>query len=90
MLSGSVVDDLLFNVLPIGGSVFVFVLVALLSNHLEEEESELVALLSLSYECLVTVSVTCLFLTVPWAGLQCVIVVFPYHAHFLVKLKHVL
>ena len=46
---------------------------------------ELVGLLSLSYECLVTVSVTCLFLTVPWVGLQCVIVVFPNHTHFLVK-----
>ena len=38
--------------------------------------------------CLVTVSVLWLFLTVPWAGLQCAIVVFPDHTHlpFLVVL----
>ena len=30
-----------------------------------------------------TVSVLWLFLTVPWADLQCVIVVFPDHTHFL-------
>ena len=43
---------------------------------------ELVALLYLS-TCLVTVKVLWLFLTVPWVGLQCVIVVFPNHTHFL-------
>ena len=46
--------------LPIGcgGSAFVFVCCALLcGNHLEEEERELVALLLLSYGCLVTVNV---------------------------------
>ena len=32
---------------------------------------------------LVTVSVLWLFLTVPWVGLQCVIVVYPDHTHFL-------
>ena len=26
----------------------------------------------------------CLFLTVPWIGLQCVIVVFPGHTHLLI------
>ena len=30
-----------------------------------------------------TVSVLCLFLTVPCLGLQCVIVVFPGHSHLL-------
>ena len=30
-----------------------------------------------------TVSVLWLFLTVPWVGLQCVIVVFPDHTHLL-------
>ena len=29
-----------------------------------------------------SVSVLCLFLTVPWVGLQCVIVAFPSHTHF--------
>ena len=37
---------------------------------------ELVALLSLSFGCLVTENVMWLFLTVPWVGLQCVIAVF--------------
>ena len=27
----------------------------------------------------------CLFLTVPWVGLQCVIVVFPDHTHLLLR-----
>ena len=43
----------------------------------------LVALHCLSFQCLVTVIVLWLFLTVPWAGLQCVIVVFPDHTHLL-------
>ena len=44
---------------------------------------ELVALLLLSFGCLVTVNLLRLFLTVPWVGLQCVIVVFPDHTHLL-------
>ena len=40
-------------------------------------------LLLLSYICLVTANVLWLFLIVPWVGLQCVIVVFPDHTHFL-------
>ena len=42
-----------------------------------------VALLYLSSRCLVTFSVLWLFLTVPWIGLLCMIVVFPYHTHLL-------
>ena len=42
---------------------------------------ELVDLLLLSYGCLVTVNGLWLFLTVPWVGLQCVIVVLPDHTH---------
>ena len=42
---------------------------------------ELVALLSLSSWCLV--SVVCLFLAVPWVCMQFVIVVFPDHTHLL-------
>ena len=42
---------------------------------------ELVALLALSSRCLVMV--VWLFLTVPWACLESVIVVFPDHTHFL-------
>ena len=61
---GSVVVDLLFNVLPIGcvGSVFVFVsyaLLCVLSSFavLLKRKKELVALLKLSYRCLVIVNV---------------------------------
>ena len=39
----------------------------------------MVALLSLSYRCLVNVKVLWFFLTVTWVGLQFVIVVFPDH-----------
>ena len=46
-----------------------------------KRKRKLIALLLLSYRCLVTVNVLWLFLTVPWVGLQCVIVVFPDHTH---------
>ena len=42
----------------------------------------MVALLELSSCWHVAVSVLCLFLTVSWVGLQCVIVAFPGHTHF--------
>ena len=42
---------------------------------------KLVALLLLSYRCLVTVNILWLFLVVQWVGLQCVIVMFPDHTH---------
>ena len=48
---------------------------------------ELVALLSLSYWCLVIVVL--LFLAVPWVCLQLVIVVFPDHTHYFSKLTYV-
>ena len=44
---------------------------------------ELVALLLLFFLCFVTVKVQWLFLTVPWVGLQCVIVVFPDHTYLI-------
>ena len=43
----------------------------------------LVALLLLSFGCLVTVNVLWLFLTMPWVGLQFVSVVFPDHTRLL-------
>ena len=43
---------------------------------------ELVAMLLLSFLCLVTVNVLWLFLIVAWVGLQFVIVVFPDYTHF--------
>ena len=58
---------------------------ALLSVHFSfaiilKRKGELVALLLLSYRCLVTVYILWLFLTVPCVGLKCVIVVFPDHS----------
>ena len=47
-----------------------------------KRKRKLVALLLLSYRCILTKSVLWLFLTVPSVGLQCVIVVFPDHTHF--------
>ena len=44
---------------------------------------KLVALLLLSYRCIVTINVLWVFLKVPWVGLQYVIVVFPDQTHFL-------
>ena len=47
-----------------------------------KRKRKLVALLLLSYRCIVTTNVLWLFLiTVPWVGLQCVIVVFLDHTH---------
>ena len=43
---------------------------------------KLVALLLLSYRCIVIINVLWFFLKVRWIGLQCVIVIFPYHTHF--------
>ena len=45
-------------------------------------ELELIALLLLSYRCIVTINVLWLFLTA-WVGLQYVSVVFPDHTHLL-------
>ena len=46
-----------------------------------KKKRKLVALLVLSYRCSVAINVLWLFLTVPLVGLQCMIVVFPYHTH---------
>ena len=44
----------------------------------------MIATLPLLYSlCFLVVIVLCLFLAVPWFGLQCVIVVFPGHTHLL-------
>ena len=51
-----------------------------------KRKRKLVALLLLSYRCIVTINVTWLFLTVPLAGLQCVIVLFPDHTQLLFKI----
>ena len=62
--------------------LFVFVWYAILYAHsstaiILTRKRELVALLSLSVGCLVTVNVLWLSLTVPWDGLHAVVVKFP-------------
>ena len=78
----------MFNVLPIvcGFSVLSLFCYALLCVHFSfaiilKRKRKLVALLLLSYICIVTVKFLWLFLTVPWVGIQCVIVVLRDHAH---------
>ena len=77
--------DLLFNVLPMALfvgflylSLFCFALLCVHSSFaiILKRKRKLVALLLLSYRCIVTINVLWLFLTVPLIGLQCVIVVF--------------
>ena len=65
-------------------SLFWHALLCVLSSFaiILKRKRELVALLLLSYKCIVTVYVVWLFLTMLWVGLQCVIVVFPDHTHF--------
>ena len=48
-----------------------------------KSKKKLVALLVLSYICIVTINVMWLFLTVPWVGMMCMIVVFPDHTQIL-------
>ena len=70
--------------------MFVFVLLCitlcpfLFCNHLEERKKAgcfaIIVLQMIWYY-----NVLWLFLTVPWVGLQCAIVVFPDHTHFLFK-----
>ena len=63
------------------GVLCVFVLLCIACVHFSfaiilKRTRKLVALLLLSYGCIVTVNVLLLFLTVPWVDLQIVIVVF--------------
>ena len=66
-------------------SLFCYALLCVLSGFaiILKRKRELVALLLLSYRCIVTINVLWLFLTVPWVGLQYVILVFPDHFHLL-------
>ena len=64
-------------------SLFCCALLYVLSSFaiILKSKRELVALLLLSYGCLVAVGVLWLFLAVPWVGLRCVILVFPEHTY---------
>ena len=66
-------------------SLFRYALLCIYSSFaiILKRKKKLIALFSLSYRCIVTVNVLWIFLTVPWVGLQGVIVVFPDHTHLL-------
>ena len=66
-------------------SLFCYALLCVHSSFaiILKRKRKLVALLLLSCGCIVTKNVLWLFLKVLWVGLQCVIVVFPYHTHLL-------
>ena len=59
-------------------SLFCYALLCVHSSFaiILKRKRQLVALLLFSYRCIVTIHVLRFFLTVPWVGLQCVIVVF--------------
>ena len=63
-------------------SLFYYVLLCAHSSFAIILKRKLVALLLLSNRCNVTINVL-LFLTVPWGGLQYVIMVFPDHSQLL-------
>ena len=66
-------------------SLFCYALLCVHSSFaiILKRKRKLVALLLLFYRCIVTIHVLWLFRTVPWVGMQCVIVVFPVHTHLL-------
>ena len=66
-------------------SLFWYVLLYALSSFeiILTRKRELVAVLLMSFRCIITVIVLWLVHTVPWICLQCVIVVFPDHTHLL-------
>ena len=63
-------------------ALFCYVLLCVHSSFAIILKRKLVALLLLSYRCIVTINVLWLFLMVLWVGLQYVIVVFPDHTFF--------
>ena len=66
-------------------SLFCYALLCVHSSFeiILNRKRKLAVLLLVSYRCIVTISYLWLFLTVLWAYLQCAIVVFPDHTHFL-------
>ena len=70
-------------------SLFCYALLCVHSSFaiILKRKKKLVALLVLSNSCIVTIKVLWLFLTVPWVGLQCVSVNFPYYTLTYFKCK---
>ena len=65
-------------------SLFCYALLCIFSSFaiILKRKRKLVALLLLSYRCIVPINALWLFLMVSWVGLQYVIVVFPDYTHF--------
>ena len=70
-------------------SLFCYALLCIHSSFtiILKRKRKLIALLLLSCRCIVTVNAPWFFLTLPWVGLQYVIVVFPDHTHLLFSAK---
>ena len=70
-------------------SLFCHAIICVHSSHaiILKRNRKDVALLVLSYRCLVTVNVLWLFLTMPWVSLHSIIVVFSDQTHLLFKPK---
>ena len=66
-------------------SLFCYALLFVRSSFaiISKRKRKLVALVLLSYRCIVTINVLWLFLPVPWVGLQYVILAIPDHTHLL-------
>ena len=71
-------------------SLFCYALLCVHSSFaiILKRKRKLVALLLLSYRCIITKKGLWLFFKVPWVDLQCVIVVFPDHTHLLFELHN--
>ena len=86
-----VIYCLMYFPIFVGGLCLYLFCYALLCVHSSfaitlKRKRKLVAIILLFYRCFVTINVLWLFLTVPWVGLQCVIVVFSNHTRlFLYK-----
>ena len=63
--------------------LFCYALLCVLSHFaiILKRKRKVVALLLLSYRCIVTINILRFFLVVPLVGLQCMSVVFPGHTH---------
>ena len=77
-----------FNLLPIACGSYSLFCYALLSVHssfstILKRKKKRIALLLLSYRCIVTITILCLFLTVQWVSLQCMVAVYPDLIHSL-------
>ena len=68
-------------------SLFCYTLLCILSSFaiILKRKRTLVALLFLSHRCIISINGLLFFLAVLFVGLQCVIVVFPDHTHFILN-----